>query len=366
MYAGLALKGVKLLARRNPWGTLAEIAYQAAVVIQETQAQPQDVLFSPPSSYEPICDIRGTGGSGSELSSLYAGNVCHLGQYIVSGYPVTAASEWVSEITPSTVVPDGKLVAMWHRTAPATADPVLQPAVPYAPPVLAPLPDLMDWPLELPQIMPQIDPHSIKPETFTPDPKPVPYSVVPSLRENPYRDPVEQSQRGPTPEPNVPGITPGVPGVPPIFPPVRPGGPVKVHPPGTATDRRPPHRGEKERKLILSLAPGHPVARGLGYATEGLDLIEAFYDALPEKIRQREWARDGFTTPQDKLRVLYEQWDKLPPDYWKDVLNNIIQNEVEDQIIGRTSKAQVKAQAKAGWKGRPVGSGSGTGGLSGL
>lgn len=353
----LSLRGIRMMAWRfTPWGDLLQIGLILLKRYQE--AQDQTVLFHPSSAYSLVCDL---GGSATELSSLYGGNVCNTGQYYSPGFVPTAESEWVSEwqvVDPNTA--SNICERVWHRTLPAEEAPEFVPAQPEV------LPQFMPWPDEFPDVqavpavMPQLDPATKPIGKPAPQPETLPWAVLPYRQPNPWRDPVEQTERGPKPEPAL-GPPVGEQPPPIVRPPLNPefpGGKVVVRPPSFVIPNRPPRKGEKEKKLAISLPAGHPVMQGIGAVTEGMDVIDAIYWAIPKKYRPK-----GFTNPWDKARAIYDNADNID---WEKALENILKNEIEDQIIGRSSKARNKAQRDAGWKGRPVGAGSGVGGTSGI
>lgn len=103
--------------------------------------------------------------------------------------------------------------------------------------------------------------------------------------------------------------------------------------------RRPPNRREKEKKYRgLPLA----VETLIGISTESMDLIDAFFKALPKKV-QRE---SGQQNPWDRLVVVWENLDKvsLPA-----LVENIVTMLVEDYVFGKFGQAQGKANARL-WK----------------
>lgn len=264
---------------------------------------------------------------------------------------------------------------------------------------------------------PSLDPISIPvPVGFpTPasEPRPIPYEALPLRTPNPFRSPTEAPSWGYTPPvPPAPPVPPGeVPG---------PGQEVIVGPGGQAdagTPRRPsraapvqpPRKGERERKATVALS-GVP-ARIVNFATEGLDVVNALYDALLEspafrahlertrfqmdlnaavnledlfwrsdfnsvysrhskgtrnsrlaawRRRQslldhagyaRETWRDyaGPKTPLQKAAAVYKHLDKL--DMARAMLR-LAQSQMEDYFWGKVGRQSAKASGKIG---RPVG-----------
>jgi len=79
--------------------------------------------------------------------------------------------------------------------------------------------------------------------------------------------------------------------------------------------RRPPGRGEKERKARVSDHQlGRALLRGAAHFTESLDALNVFYYSLPKSVRPR-YKNTRFVlrhpTPQQKLAAVYRHADKL-------------------------------------------------------
>lgn len=365
-YAGIARRGLMLLARRgNPWLSAADLLLQLYMLKQGQPAKEAEVEFFPPSSYVLECRIPGR----MDYIQAFGPRICDRGVY-TNPYdaPPDANTTYfrASEVNPGwdIPIPNGAIVASWTRIANADAPPVLHPPVPEEAPVYVPMIEVLPQPLTLPQVMPQLDP-AAQPPGVMPEvtPMPVPYEVVPHLRPNPNRDPVEQSDRGPLPVPGIPGAPPPAP----IVPPVVDGAPeVIVRPIDPRRDFHPPRRREKERKMMLSPSPSSPIMRGISAVTEGMDVTDSWYLALPEDIRNDAFRKNGgFMDPLDKWRAIYENWDKLDDDYFRRAFENMAKDAAEDAAYGKADKYVQDQQRKAGWKGRPVGTGSGPGGLSG-
>lgn len=166
-------------------------------------------------------------------------------------------------------------------------------------------------------------------------PQPVPYHLIPGWRQNPWRSPREQPQRGydvpgriqlPRPRPN-PGFEVNT-GVAPV--------PVAAH------KYQPPGPGKKERKFTLRQSMGEGLYLTIGAITETLDVLDAFYDALPRHLRGR-----GKLTPQQKAALVYRHFQHL--DIAK-VLENIATDQVEDFVIGRLARGAGKHSGK--WLGK--------------
>lgn len=348
----LSRAGRIALGRANPWFRIADALLEPLIHHATMPARDSQTIFDPGSAYELLCHHPNF-PSGHCLSGLYAVGFCFDSQYIhqCGEHVPTAATEYVTEIIPSVPpFPTGVVVRSWHRIAPANSPPVYIPARwEPIPAKVAPMP----MPLALPQVIPALDPHSVPPGAPMVQPKPLPYRVVPHRLPNPYRDPVEQTQRGnvAAPSPATPQPVPVQP--PPIvLPPVNPvlpgGGSVVVRPPGYKPPFTPPGRGVKERKWIAAVASSSPLGRIVNGVTEGADLVEAFYGALPDYLK-------GCRTLQCKLAALYEHWDKVN---MLQAIANIVANQVEDRIIGGVGSHLGRANRNNGLN-RPFGMGIG-------
>lgn len=134
------------------------------------------------------------------------------------------------------------------------------------------------------------------------------------------------------------------------------GGPVVAYKPGSSghqevTPPRPrrPGRNTKEKKLVLGRAGS--VLRIFGHYTEGIDLIQALFDAIDWKKRQKDkvvgkiWG-DGFETkyPGQKYwsvgawrqaRYVFTNFGAID---FESALRNIVGNEIEDRVIGKAGQ----------------------------
>lgn len=131
----------------------------------------------------------------------------------------------------------------------------------------------------------------------------------------------------------------------------------------TPHNRLPPGKGEKEKKTRATPAAFSRVGRFLSVVTEGADIIEAVYGALPEKIRQRAFAQKGTgrkLTPQEQLVVIYRNINQLDMAV---VVANLAYNQIEDKIIGTVGK-KIASKHQAWLGNRPVGFQTGTQGRS--
>lgn len=184
----------------------------------------------------------------------------------------------------------------------------------------------------LPVVTPMMDPMSAP--MFRPlgAPEPVPWSMLPYRRVNPYRSPTERHDFGYQPWTGTwrrpyrwymgVGSRPG-PGMRPS-PRPRPGGRPK---PGVGPLPKPPGPGKHERKSTLrrGMMAALNAART---ATEAIDAIDAVFEALPAKYRK------GAKTPQEKLYRIWKHYKHL--DMNKVVLN-LVANHLIDKVVGRAS-----------------------------
>jgi len=190
---------------------------------------------------------------------------------------------------------------------------------------------------------PAVNPHALPINVPVTSPKPMPYRSIPAmpvfdpyaLGTLPLRGPLPVRAISPAPYPN--GIV------------VRPNAPVQAAPPHV---RRPPVRGERERKPGSKVAP--IVGRVVSPVTEAADVIQAVYDALPWDVRRdayRSCVAAGGSgrecmTPQRKLEVVYDNADKI--DIEKAV-KNIGVDIMEDAYIGELSRRANKNLRDRGW-----------------
>lgn len=104
---------------------------------------------------------------------------------------------------------------------------------------------------------------------------------------------------------------------------------------------RPPRPGTAERKVRVDRLTMWLLHRAHDIS-EGLDFLDALYDALPREYRTsfsgrtRNNARIGanrpYATPLDKARDLYRNWDKVDLPL---AVKNIAYNALEDAVLGR-------------------------------
>lgn len=103
-----------------------------------------------------------------------------------------------------------------------------------------------------------------------------------------------------------------------------------------------------ERKVALStnsFAVGRAVNRLFNLVSESGDLIEAFWEALPDKHVARERAKRHGKNPTmtEQLRQLYRHWNEVD---LREALGNALMNHLEDKAIGKLGKATQDAYRK--------------------
>lgn len=114
----------------------------------------------------------------------------------------------------------------------------------------------------------------------------------------------------------------------------------------------PPGRGVKERKAALVI--GGTLSKIVSGLTETNDAVKAIWDALPKEYRSK-----GKLNIQDRLRDLYNHWDKVD---LPQAVANLIQEQLQDAFYGKAgqlSKRGVSNAAEHGYYRRSVGLQSG-------
>lgn len=104
---------------------------------------------------------------------------------------------------------------------------------------------------------------------------------------------------------------------------------------------RPPGKGTKEKKLKLQLG-GTAVGGIVNLVTESLDVLNAFWHALPHTSREG-WRSP---TPQKKVEILYRHINEV--NYSK-AFENLLVNEVGDRLIGGVAR-QTQKGYKRNWE----------------
>lgn len=167
--------------------------------------------------------------------------------------------------------------------------------------------------------IPSVNPMATPIKQPAPNPEAVPYREIPGRVPNPEL--VNQYETGPRP------VTPPFYAPPPALA-FSPGAvPGAVPPAG----RRPPRRGEKEKKLRF----GHTaVWRIFSFAmnlfTESQDFIRAIWKALPDEYRAA-----GRYDTVTQLEQIFEHFDQI---VWTEAVWNVIANQIEDWIIGKMNR----------------------------
>lgn len=123
--------------------------------------------------------------------------------------------------------------------------------------------------------------------------------------------------------------------------------------PGLAYNRAPVPGREREKKLNLTIATNMPTLnRGIGMITEGTDVIDALYEALPEEIKKR---RKG-NRPADRLALLWNEWENYSGDvsgYWYRAILELLKQQAEDKLYAAAGKAAGKLARDRGWPNAP-------------
>lgn len=168
---------------------------------------------------------------------------------------------------------------------------------------------------------------------FAPQPRAIPYHLIPRRQNNPDRAPSERTEVGPDPlpkrEPEVHRTRNTFMAFTPVV-----GGPPVI----TRDDENPKRRKrEKERKAKMSKGLAMMMAAA-NAATEAADAVEAIYKALPADITKRAWIDNGGNelTPQQQAALVYKHYDQVD---LSQAAANLIVNQWEDMLIGRINSA---------------------------
>lgn len=218
---------------------------------------------------------------------------------------------------------------------------------------------LRKWERGINQEYPHVDPGTRPP--FAPMPeaggKPIPYWAAP-YRVHIRIDRVSDVQ--PAPQPNGPSAPPRPPALPPSAVPAVEfvaQGDVRTRNEDAWHMRRPPQRNEKERKTNVSAMMGRFIRAGLDAATEFVDVVDAVYEALPEKLRRKEWSKSmrenhRGLTPQEKIQSIFENGNSLDLN---DVVDNIAEALIEDAVLGQVGRELGRANRNIGHRGLGIG-----------
>jgi len=191
------------------------------------------------------------------------------------------------------------------------------------------------WNAPKPTPNPYRNPHKQHPYEWTPYPKTIPIPLLPQRKPDPYTPPPSTDPQ-PEPPPRKDTIIEARPG----WPGSRPQRSTRP------AQRRPPRKGEKEKKFQGANKTIQKIFRRLSQGKEAAsemdDFIDTIFEALPKK-RQKELK--GRKTPQGKLKKIYEHWDEID---WQEWGKNYLENWLEDKVMGRALKAGDKAAIKRG------------------
>lgn len=148
----------------------------------------------------------------------------------------------------------------------------------------------------------------------------------------------------PVPTPGRPALASGAGSIP-LPPPVFPygkykygGGNVVVTP---NHQYRPARKNEKERKFIVAPSSRSPLGIALNLATEGKDIIDAIWKALPRQYREG-WRNPRLDT---KARLIYKHYDKVN---FQQMFDNIQDAFTEDIGYGKFGSFAGKANQGLG------------------
>lgn len=223
------------------------------------------------------------------------------------------------------------------------------PAVQPAP--VSPRPGKPTVPV-VPAPHPSIDPFAWPVTYPAPYPRALPYWLLPYIGPNPWRSPTEQTTRGngvdnPAPPNELPAEEPSFS--------IEPDGSIR---PSSHPRARRVGPKEKERKMKMPMGAGFAL-RIVNFATEGVDFLDAFYDALPpdkkKKTKGGQIMRN--VTPQEKARRLYKNFNDLDIPQ---ALKNLAANQAEDAFYGKIGNKLKQASKAAQPHGNiPIGFGTG-------
>lgn len=119
-----------------------------------------------------------------------------------------------------------------------------------------------------------------------------------------------------------------------------------IHRSATRAERKPPERGEKEKKFAGSSQGVQEffrvISRGKEALTEVDDFIDNIFEALPKNLQK---TLEGRKTPSDKLAYIYTHWDEID---WNKAVDNIVINHFQDKVVGTGLRESDKAALKRG------------------
>lgn len=100
---------------------------------------------------------------------------------------------------------------------------------------------------------------------------------------------------------------------------------------------RPPRDNEKEGKVKASALAVYAL-KAVNHVTEGIDFVNALYDALPTEYRPK-FKDTNYellnVTPEKKAKAIFQNFDKIN---LAEALQNLISNEFEDRLIGEVGQ----------------------------
>lgn len=217
------------------------------------------------------------------------------------------------------------------------------------------------WPATLPHIVPIINParFPVAPPARV---LPLTYPVIPRLpplpqwpsqpNENPYQ-PAYPSVPGRSPV-TVPVVDPSNPPAPTEPLPIRPVRPATSIPnvfaletwydgkgvrtrrgPNRHRQKNPPPR-QKEQKARLTKI-GYALLNAFGEFTEGLDLMDAAWEALPKDLRSKSFHDGKYVRPNWRTRAadVYNNAAYIDPNQF---VRNFVANQIEDTYVGVSSQ----------------------------
>jgi hypothetical protein len=113
---------------------------------------------------------------------------------------------------------------------------------------------------------------------------------------------------------------------------------------GWSHKRRPPKKGEVERKFVLALNGKSTLGVVVGFSGEFGDFTESLYNALPRYLKKKEYDTVG-----ERFGAVLREAEHID---WEKALTNLFINQVEDAVIGRIGQQVAKLNRKLG---RPAG-----------
>lgn len=240
------------------------------------------------------------------------------------GAPINAASNILRKYGEYNITPTltrGQALETWYRTGSG----------------------IVTIPMWMPyyELIPELAPPSRQlPGRTRPSIRPTPYKYIPNRRPDEFEPPPPPLERPPERDPERPEQSTEVEVG--TKPPV-----VRYRP--YVSSRRPPDRNTKEKKFggssetVQSIFRN--VSRALNGATELMDFLEEWVDALPEKVRKRHFPKGTRKTPQNMLQAIYENMDLTD---WNKFMDNLVNNYIEDKVVGKGIDLSDKASHQRG------------------